>query len=332
MTPDLSTTYLGLPLKNPFLVGASPVADQMERVRTAEKAGASAIVMHSLFEEQINLENNATEYHTQAHSESFAEALSYFPAPHDFAVGPNDYLRKVTRLKEATHLPIIASLNGVTVGGWTEYASLIEKAGADALELNFYHVATDAGESSEEVEQRLINVLTEVRSQVAIPLSVKLSPFYTSLPHLVGKLEAAGADGVVLFNRFYQPDIDIEEQETTPRLKLSDASELLLRLRWIAALYGKFNLSLGLSGGAHHHTDVIKGLMTGADAVQMVSCLLMNGIQHLATIHSGLMEWMIENEFESVEQLKGSMSMQNCPDPAAFERANYMRTLQGWVI
>lgn len=330
--PDCSTTYLGLRLPSPFIVGASPLADSLERVRQLERAGAGAVTMHSLFEEQITMEREATTYHTEAYNDTFSEALTYFPRYEDFNIGPDEYLKKIRELKGATSLPVIASLNGVTRGGWIQYAEDMQDAGADALELNFYHIATNIEENGSDVERRLIDVVIRVRERVQIPIAVKLSPFYSALPHLAAELLASGANGLILFNRFYQPDIDIEIQETVPRLQLSDSSELPMRLRWIAALYGKIQCDLILSGGVHEPEDAIKGIMTGAAGIQVVSALLKNGPSHLAFLKNGLRNWMREHEFESLAQMRGSMSMQRCPDPQAFERTNYMRILQGWRI
>jgi len=330
--PDCSTDYLGLRLSSPFIVGASPLADSLERVRQLERAGAGAVTLHSLFEEQISMEREAISYHTEAHDDIFGEALTYFPRYEDFNIGPDDYLKKIKELKGATHLPVIASLNGVTSGGWVRYAADMEAAGADALELNFYHIATNVEESGVDVEDRLVDVVIQVRERVQIPIAVKLSPFYSALPHLASKLVAAGANGLILFNRFYQPDIDIEMQETIPRLHLSDSSELPMRLRWIAALYGNVQCDLILSGGVHEPEDAIKGIMTGASGLQVVSSVLKNGPSHIAFLKNGLRNWMREHEFESLTEMRGSMSMQRCPDPQAFERTNYMRILQGWRI
>lgn len=330
--PDLTTRYLGLELKSPLIIGASPLAGNLDRVRSLEQAGAAAITLHSLFEEQITLERQATVWHTEAHDDVFAEALSYFPRYEDFNIGPDDYLDKIRDIKRVTRLPVIASLNGVTNGGWVRYARLIEEAGADALELNFYHIATSVEESGSEVEARLIDVLMNVRTRVELPIAIKLSPFYSALPHLCSKVQAAGANGIICFNRFYQPDIDINDQETITHLELSSSSELPMRLRWIAALYGKIDCDLILSGGIHNVDDLVKGLMVGASGVQLVSTILKNGPQQVTQLEMALKEWMQEHEFSSIDELRGSMSMQRCPDPAAFERTNYMRTLQGWQV
>ncbi|MGF1678966.1 MAG: dihydroorotate dehydrogenase-like protein [Candidatus Methylacidiphilales bacterium] len=329
---DLRTRYLGLDLASPFIIGASPLADSSERIRRMEEAGAGALTLHSLFEEQIEMERQATLHHTTAHDDIYGEALSYFPRYEDFNLEPDEYLEKIAFTKRLTRLPVIASLNGVTPGGWVRYARKIEDAGADALELNFYHIATNPTESGSEVEARLLEVVMSVRSTVRLPLAVKLSPFYSALPHLVAKIQATGANGVILFNRFYQPDIDIEQQETVSKLILSDSSELPMRLRWIAALHGHVSLDLILSGGVHTVPDAVKGLMAGATGIQLVSSILKTGIDHLKTLNTGLRQWMFQNEFSSIQKLRGCMSMERCPDPEVFERANYMRILQGWRI
>src|SRR5215468_7817658 len=327
---DLSTTYLGLQLPHPFMPGASPMVDDLGTVRQLEDAGAAAIVMHSLFEEQITLEQLGTIHDMEVHSESFAEALSYFPRPHEYALGPEQYLDRVRRIKAAVDVPVIASLNGITPSGWLAHARLIEQAGADALELNMYYVATDPRENSQMVEQRLLEIVRTLKAAVRMPIAVKLSPFFSSMAHLAHELDELGVDALVIFNRFYQPDIDVEALEVLPSLHLSDSSELLLRLRWLAILSGQLRASLAVTGGVHTHLDAIKAIMTGAHAVQMVSALLTNGPQYLRTIRERVATWMEEHEYESVRQMQGSMSLQRSPDPAAFERANYMRVLQSW--
>ncbi|MDD5261663.1 MAG: dihydroorotate dehydrogenase-like protein [Methylacidiphilales bacterium] len=332
MTAKLETCYHGLTLKNPVIAGASPLADRMDTARQLEDSGAAAIILHSLFEEQITADDMATDYHTQIHGDSFSEALSFFPENEDYAHGPQEYLEHIAKLKEALGIPVIASLNGVTPGGWTHYAELIQKAGADALELNLYQVSANPKETSMEIETRLLETVSQVSGRVSLPLAVKISPFFTAPLHFVSKLEQSGADAAVLFNRFYQPDIDVELLEAVPRLHLSDSSELLLRLRWLAALHGLCGLDLALSGGVNRSLDLVKGLMAGATTVQVVSTLLKNGPAHVGFLLRGLETWMDEHEYESVEQLRGSMSLKTCPDPAAFERGNYMRVLQGWRI
>jgi len=327
---DLSTTYLGLALANPLVAGASPLVDEMDTVRKLEDAGCAAIVMHSLFEEQITREQLGTVTDMESHADSFAEALSYFPEPKEFRLGPEAYLEQVRRIKAAVKVPVIGSLNGTSPAGWLDYAKLIEQAGADALELNVYYLATQAWETSEAVERRALDGLKTVKQGVKIPVAVKLSPFYSSLAHLAKQLDDAGADGFVLFNRFYQPDLDVEELEVVPSLKLSDSSELLLRLRWLAILSGHVKGSLACSGGVHTPLDAIKAVMAGAHAVQVVSALLQRGPAYLATLRDGMASWMDEHEYASLAQMQGSMSHQNSPNPQALERANYMRILQGW--
>lgn len=330
--PDtaLETRYLGLALRSPFVVGACPLADQPDRLFELQAAGAGAVVMHSLFEEQLSRETAAADELVSSPAESFAEALSYFPASSDYTLGPDEYLDQIAKLKEALNIPVIASLNGTTAGGWVRYAGLIEKAGADALELNIYDVVTDPEATADDVESRLIEIVGSVRECITIPLSVKLSPFYTALPSLVGRLHAAGANGVVLFNRFYQPDMDIEELTVEPRLYLSTSSELLLRLRWLAILHGRVDLSLALSGGVHKCSDAVKAFMAGADVIQLVSLILRHGTPAFAELVRDFEEWIISHEYESVQQMRGSLSHKNSPDPAAFERANYLRVLQLW--
>lgn len=329
---DLSTTYLGLPLKNPVMPGASPLVDKLDNVRRLEDAGAAAIVMHSLFEEQITNDQIAEFAHTEHPAESFSEAVSYFPKMEDYCLGPDRYLNQITRIKQSVDIPVIGSLNGVSMGGWIDYAHLIEQAGADALELNVYYIATDPNEPGVAVEKRTIDILTEVRNSVTIPVAVKLSPFFSSPGHFAKQLDALGASGVILFNRFYQPDIDIEELEATHRLDLSNSTELRLRLRWAAILHGHLKADIALSGGVHTMEDIIKAIMCGASVVQVVSCLLKYGPNHIASLISGLSRWLEEHDYESVDQMRGSMSLQHCPDPSVFERANYLRVLQLWKV
>ena len=330
MSVDLSTRYLGFDLPHPFMPGASPLVDDMDLVRGLEDAGASAIVMHSLFEEQIVGEDLALQVHTEAHQESYAESTSYFPSPAAFALGSEEYLAQIRRIKEAVSVPVIASLNGTTPFGWVDHARLVEQAGADALEINTYYLATDPLENSESVEQRTMDVLAAVREGVRIPIAVKLSPYFSALAHFARRLDEGGAAGLVLFNRFYQPDIDIESLDVVPSLRLSDSSELLLRLRWLAVLSGRTRGSLAVSGGVHTPTDAIKAVMTGAHAVQMVSALLHHGPRRLAVVREGVARWMEEHGYESLRQMQGSMNMTRCPDPAALERSNYMRVLQSF--
>jgi dihydroorotate dehydrogenase (fumarate) len=328
---DLSTRYLGLDLSHPLMPGASPMVDDLDTVKRLEDAGASAIVMHSLFEEQIRREQVSAFVHTESHEQSFAEALSYFPSSDAFALGPHEYLEQLRRIKAAVSVPVIASLNGYTLGGWLDYAKLMQEAGADALELNVYQLATDADESGHAVEERTIEMVRAVRGAVKIPLAVKLSPFYTALGAFAQRLDnAAGVDGLVLFNRFYQPDIDIEELQVRRALHLSHSSELPLRLRWLAILSGRVKASLAVSGGVHTVVDVIQSVMTGAHAVQLVSALLQRGPDYLAKLRQELAEWLEEHEYDSLRQMQGSMNLESCPDPRVYERANYMLMLQGW--
>ncbi|HKI01127.1 MAG TPA: dihydroorotate dehydrogenase-like protein [Thermoanaerobaculia bacterium] len=324
---DLSTTYLGFRLPHPFMPGVSPLVDDLDMVRRLEDAGAAAIVMHSLFEEQISREQVAVARYLDVPGESFAEALSYLPNPDSFALGPEEYLTHIHKLKAMVSVPVIASLNGSTDGGWL-YARLLEGAGADALELNVY--ATDVNDSSEMLELRTLRMLQAVKHSIGIPVAVKLSPFYTSLAGFARRLAESGADGLVLFNRFYQPDIDVETLEVAPTLRLSDSSELLLRLRWLAILSGRIGASLAVTGGIHTSLDAVKAVMAGADAVQVVSALLRHGPEQLSSLRRDLALWLEEHEYDSLEQMKGSMNLLRCPNPAAHERANYMTILQSW--
>ena len=327
--PDTRVTYLGFELPHPFVAGASPLADELAGVRLLEDAGAAAIVMRSLFEEQITHEMLGA-FAQETYEESSAEATSYTPRGDRFAFGPDQYLEHIGRVKAAVSVPVIASLNGTTPGGWLEYARLMESAGADAIELNLYNLALDPTVSSSEVEQLGLDVVREVRRSVKVPIAVKLSPFYASLAHYAIRLELSGASGLVLFNRFYQPDIDVEHQTVRDELHLSRSTELPLRLRWIAALSGRVKCSLAVTGGVHTGVDAVKAVMAGADAVQVVSALLRNGVSRLTGLRQELATWMEEREWESLAQMKGSMDLQRCPDPSAYERANYMLLLQGW--
>jgi len=329
---DLSTTYLGLKLPHPFMPGASPMVDDLDIVRRLEDAGAAAIVMHSLFEEQITREQIGTIEAMEIHAAAFAEALSYFPEPEEYRLGPEQYLEQIQKIKAAVKLPVIASLNGVTLGGWLEYAQKIEEAGADALELNVYYLAAKSWEAGSLVERRILEMVHAVKNGVKIPLAVKLAPFFSSLGHFASELDRLKVDGLVLFNRFYQPDLNPEELEVVPTLSLSEPSELLLRLRWLAILSGRLRTSLAVSGGVHTGLDAVKAVMTGADAVQMVSAILKRGPRHLAAVRQGFENWMEQHEYESVAQMKGSMSLLKSPDPSSFERANYMRILQSFKM
>ncbi len=326
---NLSVRYLGLDLPHPLIAGASPLADHLDTVRRLEDAGAAAIVLRSLFEEQIIREQAAFTRNTEMHEESFAEALTYFPTPQTFIFGPDEYLEHLRRVKVAVNIPVIASLNGTTPGGWLNFPPMIEAAGADALELNLYRLAFDHYLTGQELEHEAVNVVREIRRSIRIPLAVKLSPFYSSLAQFAGQIDRAGADGLVLFNRFYQPDIDPETLELNRSLNLSDRRELPLRLRWLGALSGQLRASLAVSGGVHSGRDAIKSVMAGAHAVQMVSVLLKHGPEHLAMILREMKDWMAEFEWDSLEKMRGNMSLKRCPDPVAYERANYVQMLQG---
>ncbi len=326
--PDLRTRYLGLPLRSPLVASSSPLTGRLGTLRQLEDAGAAAVVLPSLFEEQLTTESLEIDRLLEAGAGSFGEALDYFPDLDDYDTGPGRSLELVREAKKALGIPVIASLNGTTPGGWLEHAKLLEEAGADALELNLYHVAADPEDDAGSLEGRLREVVVAVRREVGLPIAVKLSPFFTALAHTARELVRAGADGLVLFNRFYQPDVDLEALEVVPRLALSSSHELRLPMRWIAILRGRVDASLAATSGVHTRDDAVKVLLAGADAVMLASALLEHGPEHLRALEQGISEWMTEREYESVEQLKGSMSQGAVADPAAFERANYVRTLQ----
>jgi len=329
---NLTTGYLGLILKGPFMAGASPLSHELGTIRRLEDAGASAIVLPSLFEEQIVLEKQSREAHMEAHEEASAEAASYLPTIDDFEKTSDEYLQLIQESKEAVGVPVIASLNGISPGGWIAHAKLFEQAGADALELNYYDLPSDPNETGYDVERRAIEMVRAMRHVVTIPMAVKLSPFFSSPANFANRLVAAGANGLVLFNRFYQPDIDIEELDVAPTLELSTPSELRLRLRWLAILSCSVPSSYAVTGGVHSAPDAIKAIMTGAIVVQMVSCLLRFGPEHLKVIIAEFTKWMEEHEYESVDQLRGAMNLKNSPDPTGFERSNYLRILRGWRV
>jgi dihydroorotate dehydrogenase (fumarate) len=325
---DLTTKYLGFTLPHPFMPGACPLVDNLDTVKKLEDAGAAAIVMHSLFEEEITEEYRRWDQHVSVHAHQHPEARGgYLPGPELFALGPEEYLEHLARIRRTVNIPVIASLNGTTAGGWLDYARLCKQAGAQALELNVYRVVTDIHETSDSVEQGIMNVLREVKRAVALPVAVKLSPFFTALPHLSQHLAKAGADALILFNRYYQPDIDVEALEVVRRLHLSTTDELPLRLMWLSILHRRVPTALCVSGGVHGSVDAIRALMCGADAVQLVSALMRHGPGYLKTVIAAVKEWMEEHGYDSVEQLRGSMSLEKCPDPAAYERANYIHML-----
>lgn len=329
---NLTTTYLGLTLKNPLVVGASPFCDNLTLCRELEEAGVSALVMHSFFEEQIDAEARALVHNTEAFNDSVAEATSYFPRYEDYHLGPQQYLRRLTRLKKLLSIPVIASLNGRHLGSWIGMAQQMEDAGAAAIELNLYQVPTDPTRPADEVEGTMLQMVRAVTAAVKIPVAVKLSPYHTSLPNLVAQIVENGAKGVTLFNRFYQPDFDVNELDVVPHLRLSDPSELLVRLRWLAILSPNVDTSLACSGGVHTAEDVIKALLAGADVVQLVSALLRHGPPIVPVLLDGLVAWMREKEYGNLSQLRGALNLRRCPDPAAHERANYIRILQSWRV
>ncbi|HYW45122.1 MAG TPA: dihydroorotate dehydrogenase-like protein [Bryobacteraceae bacterium] len=331
-TIDLSTTYLGLKLKNPLVASASPMCADVANVRRLEDSGAAAIVLHSLFEEQIEQESDELDRFITEGSELSAESVTHFPEMLHRVMGPDAYLAHIVKCKQAVKIPVIASLNGTTRGGWLGYARQMEQAGADALELNIYYVPVDPDMSGDQVEQRYIDLVKAVKAEVKIPVAVKLGPYFSSLSNMSKKLDAAGADALVLFNRFYQPDYDLEALEVVPNLILSNSHELLLRLHWIAVIYGQVRADLALTGGVHSATDVVKAMMAGARVAMMTSALLKRGISYLDTISTELLIWMGEHEYDSIRQMQGSMSRNAVPQPSAFERANYMKVLSSYAM
>jgi len=324
---DLTTTYLGLHLKNPLVASASPLSKKLDTVRRIEDAGAAALVMYSLFEEQITHESQELDHYLERGTHTFAESLSYFPDLGIYNLGPEPYLEHLHNIKQAVSIPVIGSLNGISSGGWVEYAHRIEQAGADGLELNIYYLPTDPDITGAELEDDYVQLVRDVRAKVKLPIAVKLSPYFTALPNLAKRIIAAGADALVLFNRFYQPDFDLEELEVVPNLVLSTSHELRLPLRWIAILYGRIQTDFALTSGVHTAQDVLKAMMAGANVAMMTSTLLENGVGRIMHILTDLQEWMEEHEYESIEQMRGSMSQQAVTEPAAFERANYIRAL-----
>jgi dihydroorotate dehydrogenase (fumarate) len=329
---DLSTKYLGLTLKNPLVVSASPMSEDVDNIRKMEDAGASAVVLHSLFEEQITVDSYELDRHLSGGAESFAESLSYFPDLTSYNMGPEGYLEQVAKAKAAVKIPIVASLNGVSSGGWIRYAKKMEQAGADALELNIYTIPTDPEVTSEQIEQGYAKLVGDVKASIGIPVAVKLGPFFSTLAHLAQRLEQAGASGLVLFNRFYQPDFDLEALEIVPSLKLSTQYELMLRLHWVAILWGRVKADLAITGGVHTAQDVLKSMMAGAQVVEIASALLKNGIGYLKTIESELAAWMEAHEYESIRQMQGSMSQRSVADPNSFLRANYLKVISSYAL
>jgi dihydroorotate dehydrogenase (fumarate) len=327
---DLKTTYLGMDLKNPIVPSASPLSEKIDNLKRMEDAGAAAIVMHSLFEEQITEESHSLDHYLSYGSESYAEVTHYFPQEHEYKVGPEGYLNLIREAKERLGIPVIGSLNGVSTGGWIDYATRIQEAGADALELNIYYMSTKIDMSGDDVEQMYVDIVSDVKKSVSIPVAVKISPFFSSMANMAKKLVEAGADGLVFFNRFYQPDFDLEQLEVVPHLVLSSKFEHRLPLRWIAILYGRLEVDFAHTRAIGSHQEVLKSLMAGAKVTMMTSEILRNGIGRIGEILADLEQWMEEKEYESVKQMQGSLSQIRCPDPAAFERANYMKVLHSW--
>ncbi len=330
MSIDLTTKYLGLKLKNPLVIAACPLTQKLDTLLRLEQAGAAAVVLPSLFEEQITHDEVEMSRVHEIGTESFAESLTYFPEEDDYHAGPESYLDYIAKAKQAVKIPVIASLNGTSQGGWTRYAKMMQDAGADALELNIYLVAADLNMTGQEVESRYLDLVAMVKKTVSIPLAVKVGPYFSAMANMARRLSEAGADGLVLFNRFLQPDINLETMETVPKLVLSTPYEMLVPLRWVAILHGRIDASLALTGGLHDADGMIKALLAGADVGMIVSTLYEEGCQEVGRILAGLREWMEEKEYASVEQLKGSMSQENCPNPAAFERGNYMKALTSY--
>ena len=329
---DLSTRYLGLSLTSPLVASSSPLCESVDNIRAMEDAGAAAVVLHSLFEEQLDVESQHLDRYLSHGAESYAEALEYFPDLRRYNLGPDGYLEHIRRAKAAVDIPVIASLNGVSSGGWTSFAKQIQEAGADALELNIFYVPTDPGYTGGDMEAMYVDLVDEVRAVVTIPLAVKLGSAFTALANLAVRLDGAGANGLVLFNRFYLPDFDLEQLEVTPRLTLSHPSELLLRVHWVAILFGQVRADLAVTGGVHGSAQVLKAMMAGARVAMMTSALLQYGIGHLGRVRADLLDWMEGHEYASIAQMQGSMSYRSVSDPAAFERANYMKVLSSYAL
>lgn len=327
---DLTTNYMGLTLKNPIVPSSSPLSHKIDSIKRLEDAGAAAVVMYSLFEEQINSESYYLDYYLGQGIDSFSESLSYFPAMAGYNIGPDDYVDLIRRAKQAVNIPIIGSLNGISSSGWIDYACLIEEAGADALELNVYYIPTSIDLKGSDVENIYVEILRDVKRVVRIPVAMKLSPFFSSTAHMANRLAQAGADALVMFNRFYQPDFDLESLQVVPNLVLSGSDELRLPLRWVAILYGQIDADMAITSGIHTSRDVLKALMAGARVAMMASELLQNGVPRIGEILREMARWMEEHEYSSVEQMIGSMSQRHVTEPAAFERANYMKTLASY--
>jgi dihydroorotate dehydrogenase (fumarate) len=327
---DLSTKYMGLNLRTPLVVSASPLSENLDNIRKMEDAGASGVVIYSLFEEQITSDRLELHHHLTYGTDSYAEALTYFPEPSEFHLGPEGYLNHIRKAKEAVKMPVIASLNGTSAGGWTNYAKEMQQAGADALELNIYYIPTDVDLTGAQVEQTYLDILSMVRDVVTIPVAIKLSPFFSSLANVARRLDQGGADGLVFFNRFYQPDINLEHLEVRPNIILSTPQALRLPMRWIAILHGRIKASLAATSGIHTAQDVLKIMMVGADAAMLCSVLYRHGIDHIKNMEREIETWMSEHEYNSIRQMQGSMSQENCSDPSEFERAQYVKALHSF--
>jgi len=329
---DLSTNYLGLKLRTPLVVAASPLSEDIDKIKRMEDAGAAALVVYSLFEEQLLHDRFELHHNLEQGTFSYPEALTYFPEPEEFHLGPEEYLKHIANAKKSVRIPVIASLNGSSTGGWTGYAKAIQDAGADALELNIYYIPTDLNRTGAEIEETYLDILKAVKSEISIPIAVKLSPFFSNFANMAKRLDEAGANGLVLFNRFYQPDIDLDTLEVKPNILLSTPMAMRVPLRWIAILFDRVRASLAATSGIHRATDVLKMLMAGADVTMLCSALIRHGVQHIKVIERDLAAWLQEHEYVSVQQLRGSLSQKNCSDPSAFERAQYMRALSSYPV
>ena len=327
---DLSTKYLGIQLKNPLVASASPLCENIENIKQMEKSGIAAVVLHSLFEEQVLLQEKELNYALTQQTESYAESLSYFPDINDYRFAPDEYVEYITKVKKAVDIPIIGSLNGISNSGWIHYGKKIEEAGADALELNVYYLPTEKTKSCQKIEQYYFDLVKELRQNITIPVAVKLSPYFSSIPFVAHKIVEQGANGLVLFNRFYQPDIDLIEMSITPNLELSSSSELRLRLRWVGILYQYIKADLAITGGVHTVEDVIKGILAGANVTMMTSALLANGIPYINNLVKGIEEWLRRHQYNSIEEIRGLLIPRNIKETDAFERANYMKVLKSY--
>jgi dihydroorotate dehydrogenase (fumarate) len=329
---DLSTTYMGLKLKNPIVASASPLCDSVDKIRLLEDHGIAAVVLPSLFEEQLVVDSESVDADLARGAEAFPESANFFPRMMTYNLGPYGYLELIRKAKESVSVPVIGSLNGISPGGWIEFARDIEQAGADGIELNIYSLVTDPSRAAADVEKDYCELVQEIRKNLTIPIAVKISHFFSAIANFASHLDTSGANALVLFNRFYQPDLDIEQLEVVPSLTLSHPSELLLRLHWVAILYGHIGADMAITGGVHSSQDVLKSMMVGARAAMMTSALLQNGVEHLDTVRAGIVRWMDEHEYESIHQMCGSMSQRNVPDSTAYERANYMRILSSYAL